>query len=76
MSDLESLLEYASKYSLHHFRKSGQVPPTLLAATKDGVMAYVPNKIADDRDKDNFSLISRLIAVAYEAVLPGKKWIF
>lgn len=67
MHDLDQLIEYATKYSLHHLRRSGEVSPTLLAVTKDGVMAYVPNKFANDSDKDNLVLIARLIAVAYEA---------
>lgn len=56
MQDLNQLIEHATKYSLHHLRRSNRVPPTLLATTPDGVMAYVPEKIANDSDKDNFAL--------------------
>jgi len=67
MQDLNQLLKHATKYSLHHLHRSNRVPPTLLATTPDGVMAYVPKKIASDSDKDNFALIARLITVAYQA---------
>ncbi len=59
-------------------RKGGQVPPAMFAESPHGPLHFVPHTLKDERAKNNFANIARLICVAYAAtaaVLVLESWI-
>lgn len=66
-SNVDALLRYATQYAEHAMRRLGRVPPTFLAETEQGLMAYFPEAMGDERAKDNFANTARLVAVGYKA---------
>src|SRR4051812_23198545 len=76
--NLDPLVRQAIGYAEHAMRNLGRVPPTLLATTDEGVIAYFPESMGNERAKDNFANTSRMVAVAYSAsavVLILESWI-
>jgi hypothetical protein len=64
---LEDLMMQASHYAEFCMRNSGSMPPTLFLIGNDGPMMFLPEKLADDQDKDDFATTSRLICIAHNA---------
>ena len=48
-------------------RNSGSMPPTLFLIGNDGPMMFLPEKLADTDDKDEFATTARLICIAHNA---------
>lgn len=69
LTQLYELMAHAEGYANFLMRKNGRVPPTLFAATLQGVLCYVPHDLADARAKNNFANTSRLICAAYAATV-------
>ena len=58
-------------------RNSGHVAPALLAQSPAGLIHFTPDSLKDERAKDNFANIARLICIGYEvtaAVLVLEAW--
>jgi len=75
---LDGLLAHAEGYANFLMRKNGRVPPTVLAATPNGVLCYVPNDLSDVRAKNDFANTARLICAAYAAtavVMALESWV-
>lgn len=64
---LDSLQAEARRFALHCLRAGGKITATLLLATEKGLLAFVPNSMADERDKDQFANECRLMAIATQA---------
>jgi hypothetical protein len=59
-------------------RKIGRVPPTMLAVSPEGLLHFLPENLADERSKDDFANIGRLICAAYgatSAVMILEAWV-
>lgn len=67
LKTLDDLMAQAGHYAEFCFRNSGTMAPTLFLIGSDGPMMFVPQTMADDRDKDNFANTSRLMCVAFAA---------
>jgi hypothetical protein len=65
--DLGPLIRQASHLAERAMRRLGHVPPTLLAETATGFVAYSPTHLPDEQAKDSFANTSRLIALGYRA---------
>jgi hypothetical protein len=63
----DALLGRAIHYAEHAMRRFGRVPPTFLAETDRGLIAYFPETMGNDHAKDNFANTARLVTVAYNA---------
>ena len=66
-TDLESLAAYAEGYAEFAMKNIGRVPPTMLAVAPEGLLHFIPESLADERAKNNFANIGRLICAAYGA---------
>ena len=64
---LDQLIQVATNFSDFTMRHQGRVPPTFLAQTQEGLIAYFPERMGDERAKDNFAQTARLISIAHEA---------
>ena len=67
----------ALDYAEFALRRDRQIPPTLIAVTKRGPLYFTPDSLADDRAKDDFANMARLLCIAYEvpaAVLILESW--
>lgn len=64
-SPLQPLIAKATGYANFIMRKFGHIPPTLLAEARDGLILCVPERMENDKAKDAFTNIARLIAAAY-----------
>ena len=64
---LESLIKQACHYAEWNLREYGQVPPSAMALTKDGIFLMSPSKIGTDSEKDQFADAARMLAVGYRA---------
>jgi len=64
---LEALLARAEDLALFSMRARGSVAPTLLAVGAGGPICFIPSSLKDERAKDNFASIARLICVAHAA---------
>jgi hypothetical protein len=74
---LDKLLAYAQGYAEFAMRNIGQVPPALLAESPTGLIHFVPDRLKDERAKDNLANTARLICLGYEvtaAVLVLEAW--
>ena len=67
LKTLDDLLAEAERYAGWTMRKIGNVPPTMMGLSPRGPLFFVPSAMTDDRAKDNFADISRLICVAHDA---------
>ena len=45
----------------------GRVPPTMLAISTEGLLHFIPESLEDERAKNDFANIGRLICAAYGA---------
>ncbi len=67
LKTLDDLLAEAERYAGWAMRKIGNVPPTMMGLSPRGPLFFVPSAMTDERAKDNFADISRLICVAHDA---------
>lgn len=67
LKTFDDLLAQAEHYAGWAMRKIGNVPPTMMGLSPRGPLFFVPSAMTDDRAKDNFADISRLICVAHDA---------
>ena len=67
LQTLDDLLAQAERYAGWAMRQIGNVPPTMMGLSPRGPLFFVPSGLSDDRAKDNFADISRLICVAHDA---------
>ena len=77
-SNLDTLVSYAEGYAEFAMKNVGRVPPTMLAVTTDGLLHYLPESMADERAKNDFANIGRLICSAYGAkcvVMIMESWV-
>ncbi len=66
-TDLDTLIAYAEGYAEFVMKNIGRVPPTMLAVSPEGLLHFLPESLADERAKDNFANVGRLICAAYGA---------
>lgn len=74
---LDALLARAEDLALFSMRARGSVAPTLLAVGTGGPICFMPSSLKDERAKDNFANIARLVCVAHAAkvaVLVVEAW--
>ncbi|MEO6246687.1 MAG: hypothetical protein ABIQ12_14775 [Opitutaceae bacterium] len=64
---LDDLLARAEDFALFSMRAQGKVHPTLLAVGPGGPLFFVPSSLKDERAKDNFAQVARLICIAHAA---------
>ena len=64
---LDDLFAQAEQYANFSMRKFGRVPPAMMATSAEGSLFFTPEKMGDERAKDNFANTAKLICVAYEA---------
>ena len=77
-NNLDALIAYAKGYAEFAMRKVGRVTPTMLAVTSDGLLHFLPESMADERAKNEFANIGRLICSAYGAtsvVMIVESWV-
>ena len=77
-TDLETLTAYAEGYAEFAMKNIGRVPPTMLAVSPEGLLHFLPESLADERAKDDFANIGRLICAAYgvtSAVMILEAWV-
>ena len=66
-ADLDTLATYAEGYAEFAMKNIGRVPPTMLAISPEGLLHFIPESLADERAKNDFANIGRLICAAYGA---------
>jgi len=66
-TDLDTLVAYAEGYAEFAMKNVGRVPPTMLALSPEGLLHFLPESLADERAKDDFANVGRLICAAYGA---------
>ena len=66
-TDLDTLAAYAEGYAEFAMKNLGRVPPTMLAVSPEGLLHFIPESLADERAKNDFANIGRLICAAYGA---------
>jgi hypothetical protein len=64
---LESLIQQACHYAEWNLREYGQVPPSAMALTKEGIFLMTPPKLGSESEKDKFADAARMLAVGYRA---------
>ena len=64
---LDDLLARAEDLALFSMRARGKVLPTLLAVGPGGPLFFVPASLKDERAKDQFANLARLICIAHAA---------
>ena len=64
---LDDLLARAEDFALFSMRAQGKVLPTLFAVGPGGPLFFVPSSLANERAKDNFANVARLICIAHAA---------
>jgi len=75
---LDELMVVAVDYAEFALRNRRQVPPSLIAATKRGPLYFTPDSLENDRAKDDFADMARLICIAYDvsaAVMILESWL-
>jgi hypothetical protein len=76
---LDDLLARAEHFAEYSMRNSGRMPPTLFLIGADGKSAMlIPENMADEKAKDDFATMSKLMAVACGAtvaVMALEAWI-
>ena len=75
---LGELMLMAVDYAEFALKKNRQVPPSLIAATKRGPLYFTPDSLENDRAKDGFADMARLICIAYDvsaAVMILESWL-
>ena len=74
---LDDLFARAEDLALFSMRAQGRVMPALLAAGPGGPIYFMPSSLRDERAKDNFANLARLLCVAHAAtaaVLMAEAW--
>jgi hypothetical protein len=66
-TDLDTLADYAEGYAEFAMKNIGRVPPTMLALSSEGLLHFIPENMADERAKNEFANVGRLICAAYGA---------
>jgi hypothetical protein len=66
-SPLDDLLQRAEHYAEFAMRQMGRVPPAMMAYSPGGLLFFMPEKMGDERAKDNFANTARLITIAHDA---------
>lgn len=66
-TDLDTLATYAEGYAEFAMKNIGRVPPTMLAISPEGLLHFIPESLEDERAKNDFANIGRLICAAYGA---------
>ncbi len=67
---LDDLLGNARHYAEYCMRGTGSLPPTLFLIGGDGKQVmFMPQNLANIEDKDNFAMLSKLMAVATGATV-------
>jgi hypothetical protein len=66
-TDLDTLAAYAEGYAEFAMKNIGRVPPTMLAISTEGLLHFIPESLEDERAKNDFANIGRLICAAYGA---------
>ena len=66
-TDLDTLAAYAEGFAEYAMKNSGRVPPTMLAVCPEGLLHFIPESLADERAKNDFANIGRLVCAAYGA---------
>jgi hypothetical protein len=66
-TDIDTLTAYAEGYAEFAMKNIGRVPPTMLAVSAEGLLHFLPESLADERAKDNFASVGRLICAGYGA---------
>ena len=64
---LDDLLARAEHYAGFAMRQMGRVPPAIMALAPGGLLFFMPEKMGDERAKDNFANTARLICIAHDA---------
>ncbi len=67
LQSLDALLARAEDLALFSMRARGSVAPALLAVGPGGPIFFVPSSLRDERAKDNFASVARLLCVAHAA---------
>ena len=67
--ELGELLVRAEGLAEFAMRAQGRVTPTLLAVGTGGPICFIPSSLKDERAKDNFANIARLVCVAHAATV-------
>ena len=63
----DELLARAEDYASFSMRTKGKVPPALIAVGPSGSLFFIPSAMENERAKDNFANMARLICVAHGA---------
>jgi hypothetical protein len=67
---LDDLLARAEHFAEYSMRNSGSLPPTLFLIGADGKpIMFIPENMADEKAKDDFATMSKLMAVACGATV-------
>ena len=66
-ADLDTLAAYAEGYAEFAMKNVGRVPPTMLAVSPDGLLHFIPESLEDERAKNDFANVGRLICAGYGA---------
>ena len=66
-TDLDSLAAYAEGYAAFAMKNSGRVPPTMLALSPEGLLHFIPESLEDERAKNDFANVGRLVCASYGA---------
>ena len=77
LESLDDLLAQAEHYANCSMRNVGRVPPTLFLIGPDGPLMFMPESLADEREKDDFATVARLMCIAHAAtsvVLALEAW--
>ena len=76
--DLDTLTAYAEGYAKFAMENIGRVPPTMLAISPEGLLHFIPESLGDERAKNDFANVGRLICAAYgatSAVMILESWV-
>ncbi len=65
--DLDTLAAYAEGYASFAMKNIGRVPPTMLAISPEGLLHFIPESLGDERAKNDFANVGRLICAAFGA---------
>lgn len=66
-ADLDALVTYAEGYAEFAMKNVGRVPPTMLAISPEGLLHFIPESLEDERAKNDFANVGRLICAAFGA---------
>ena len=67
LEDLDDLLVWGAHYAEYWMRSAGKMPPTLFLIGAKGPVVFMPDSLANGREKDDFAAIARLLCVAFAA---------